>query len=394
MVQRYVKFGNFRSPVAASFAALQKVRSAPPVTGFLSSTFCCSLSAVRCPLSAVRCPLSAVRCSLFAARRLLSARLHSPPPAVRRLLPVPTVRRLLFAARYSPPTLHGPPPRSAARRPPFAACCLCLLFAAYCSPPATLRPPSTVRLHGPPPAVRRSPLVACAYCSPPAVCRPPSAVCCPLFVARHHSPPLQSATRCLPPALCRPLPQPADRRLSFATLRPLLSARYSPPATLRPPPLPATLRLPPQPAITTRRPQTAAARVDSSPANPLLSGYALNRPHMCAKRRSMLFCLASDVVETEFLFIFVQINKGKQLFIPLADRGTSSGDCLNRVWLLSVLCYASTSWWGRHGHGTIFLFRLLEACIERDRLALFCWKQSRAVIIPGRRPPLHHGRDF
>ena len=35
----------------------------------------------------------------------------------------------------------------------------------------------------------------------------------------------------------------------------------------------------------------------------------------------MLFCLASDVVETEFLFIFVQINKGKQLFIPLANRG-------------------------------------------------------------------------
>ena len=156
MVQRYVKFGNFRSPVAASFAALQKVRSAPPVTGFLSSTFCCSLSAVRCPLSAVRCL-------------------------------------------------------------PLAACCLCLLFA---------------------------------------------------------------------------------RRLLFATLR-----------------------LPPQPAITTRRPQTAAARVDSSPANPFLSGYALNRSHMCAERRSMLFCLASDVVETEFLFIFVQINKGKQLFIPLADRG-------------------------------------------------------------------------
>lgn len=156
MVQRYVKFGNFRSPVAASFAALQKVRSAPPVTGFLSSTFCCSLSAVRCPLSAVRCL-------------------------------------------------------------PLAACCLCLLFA---------------------------------------------------------------------------------RRLLFATLR-----------------------LPPQPAITTRRPQTAAARVDSSPANPFLSGYALNRSHMCAERRSMLFCLASDVVETEFLFIFVQINKGKQLFIPLANRG-------------------------------------------------------------------------
>lgn len=35
----------------------------------------------------------------------------------------------------------------------------------------------------------------------------------------------------------------------------------------------------------------------------------------------MLFCLASDVVETEFFRIFVQINKGKQLFIPLANRG-------------------------------------------------------------------------
>ena len=320
MVQRYVKFGNFRSPVAASFAALQKVRSAPPVTGLL----------------------------------------------------LPAVRRLLFAA-YSPPA-------STVRRPPFAACCLCLLFAARCSLPATLRPPSTVRLHGPPPrsAARRSPFAACCLCL--------------LFAARR----LPFAARCLSPATTVRHPLFAARPLPPATTarRPPLVIRYSPPATLRPPPLPATLRLPPQPAITTRRPQTAAARVDSSPANPLLSGYALNRSHMCAKRRSMLFCLASDVVETEFLFIFVQINKGKQLFIPLADRGTSSGDCLNRVWLLSVLCYASTSWWGRHGHGTIFLFRLLEACIERDRLALFCWKQSRAVIIPGRRPPLHHGRDF
>ena len=332
MVQRYVKFGNFRSPVAASFAALQKVRSAPPVTGLLLSA----------------------------------------------------VRRLLFAA-YSPPA-------STVRRPPFAACCLCLLFAARCSPPAVRCP--LLSAHPPRSAstVRRPPFAACCLCLLFAARRLPFAARClsPATTVRH---PLFAA-RPLPPALCRPLPQPADRRLSFATLRPLLSARYSPPATLRPPPLPATLRLPPQPAITTRRPQTAAARVDSSPANPLLSGYALNRSHMCAKRRSMLFCLASDVVETEFLFIFVQINKGKQLFIPLADRGTSSGDCLNRVWLLSVLCYASTSWWGRHGHGTIFLFRLLEACIERDRLALFCWKQSRAVIIPGRRPPLHHGRDF
>ncbi len=329
MVQRYVKFGNFRSPVAASFAALQKVRSAPPVTGLL----------------------------------------------------LPAVRRLLFAA-YSPPA-------STVRRPPFAACCLCLLFAAYCSPPTVRRP--LLSAHPPRSAstVRRPPFAVRRLLPVPTVRRPPSAVCCPLFVARHHSPPLQSATTVRHPLFAaRPLPPVTTAR------RPPLVIRYSPPATLRPPPLPATLRLPPQPAITTRRPQTAAARVDSSPANPLLSGYALNRPHMCAKRRSMLFCLASDVVETEFLFIFVQINKGKQLFIPLADRGTSSGDCLNRVWLLSVLCYASTSWWGRHGHGTIFLFRLLEACIERDRLALFCWKQSRAVIIPGRRPPLHHGRDF
>ena len=318
MVQRYVKFGNFRSLVAASFAALQKVRSAPPVTGLL---------------------LPAVRRLLFAAYSPPASTVRRPPFAVRRLLPVPTVRRPLFAARYSPPTLHGPPPRSAARRSPFAACCLCLLFAA-----------------------RRLPFAA--RCLSPA-----TTVRHPLFAAR-------------------PLPPATTAR------RPPLVIRYSPPATLRPPPLPATLRLPAQPAITARRPQTAAARVDSSPANPFLSGYALNRSHMCAKRRSMLFCLDSDVVETEFLFIFVQINKGKQLFIPLADRGTSSGDCLNRVWLLSVLCYASTSWWGRHGHGTIFLFRLLEACIERDRLALFCWKQSRAVIIPGRRPPLHHGRDF
>ena len=325
MVQRYVKFGNFRSLVAASFAALQKVRSAPPVTGLL----------------------------------------------------LPAVRRLLFAA-YSPPA-------STVRRPPFAACCLCLLFAARCSPPAVRCP--LLSAHPPRSAstVRRPPFAVRRLLPVPTVRRPPSAVCCPLFVARHHSPP---PAVCRPPFAARPLPPATTAR------RPPLVIRYSPPATLRPPPLPATLRLPAQPAITARRPQTAAARVDSSPANPFLSGYALNRSHMCAKRRSMLFCLDSDVVETEFLFIFVQINKGKQLFIPLADRGTSSGDCLNRVWLLSVLCYASTSWWGRHGHGTIFLFRLLEACIERDRLALFCWKQSRAVIIPGRRPPLHHGRDF
>ena len=331
MVQRYVKFGNFRSPVAASFAALQKVRSAPPVTGLL----------------------------------------------------LPAVRRLLFAA-YSPPA-------STVRRPPFAACCLCLLFAAYCSPPATLRPPSTVRLHGPPPrsAARRSPFAVRRLLPVPTVRRPPSAVCCPLFVARHHSPPLQSATRCLPPTLCRPLPQPADRRLSFATLRPLLSARYSPPAT-----------------AARYSPSAATARHHNSPtANSRCAGRFLSgKPafvRICAESAAYVCQKEINVILFGFrrcrngiLFIFVQINKGKQLFIPLADRGTSSGDCLNRVWLLSVLCYASTSWWGRHGHGTIFLFRLLEACIERDRLALFCWKQSRAVIIPGRRPPLHHGRDF
>ncbi|WP_418665740.1 hypothetical protein, partial [Alistipes sp.] len=59
MVQRYVKFGNSRSPVAASFAALQKVRSAPPVTGLL-------LPAVRRLLFAVCCSPSAVRRLLFA----------------------------------------------------------------------------------------------------------------------------------------------------------------------------------------------------------------------------------------------------------------------------------------------------------------------------------------
>ena len=107
----------------------------------------------------------------------------------------------------------------------------------------------------------------------------------------------------------------------------------------------------------------------------------------------MLFCLASDVVETEFLFIFVQINKGKQLFIPLADRGNFIRRLFEpgMVAVGPVLCLDFVV---GQGHGTIFLFRLLEACIERDRLALFCWKQSRAVIIPGRRPPLHHGRDF
>jgi hypothetical protein len=78
MVQRYVKFGNFRSPVAASFAALQKVRSAPPVTGLL-------LPAVRRLLfAAYSPPASTVRRPLFAVRRLL--------PVVCRLLPVSTVR--------------------------------------------------------------------------------------------------------------------------------------------------------------------------------------------------------------------------------------------------------------------------------------------------------------
>ena len=130
MVQRYVKFGNFRSLVAASFAALQKVRSAPPVTGLL----------------------------------------------------LPAVRRLLFAA-YSPPA-------STVRRPPFAACCLCLLFAA-----------------------RRLPFAA--RCLSPA-----TTVRHPLFAARP-LPPATTARR--PPLVIRYSPP--------ATLRPLLSARYSPPAT-------------------------------------------------------------------------------------------------------------------------------------------------------------------
>jgi hypothetical protein len=94
MVQRYVKFGNFRSPVAASFAALQKVRSAPPVTGLLLSAVRRLLFAVCYPPSAARRLPLALCCSLPAAR--------CSPSAVRRLLPV------------------------------FVACCLCLLFALRC----------------------------------------------------------------------------------------------------------------------------------------------------------------------------------------------------------------------------------------------------------------------
>ena len=111
MVQRYVKFGNSRSPVAASFAALQKVRSAPPVTGFLSSTFCCSLSAVRCPLFAVRCSLSAVRCPLSAVRCLPLAARRSPLVACAYCSP---------AACYSPLSVcrHSPPSQLADRKQP------------------------------------------------------------------------------------------------------------------------------------------------------------------------------------------------------------------------------------------------------------------------------------
>ena len=113
MVQRYVKFGNFRSPVAASFAALQKVRSAPPVTGLL-------LPAVRRLLfAAYSPPASTVRRPLFAVRRLL--------PVVCRLLPVSTVRPPLPAVRCPPPPVC---------RSLFAARGLSLVACAYCSPSA------------------------------------------------------------------------------------------------------------------------------------------------------------------------------------------------------------------------------------------------------------------
>jgi len=119
MVQRYVKFGNFRSPVAASFAALQKVRSAPPVTGLL---------------------LSAVRRLLFAV---------CYPPSAARRLPL-ALCCSLPAARCSP---------SAVRRPLFAACCPCLSLVAcvYCSPSAARYSPSaaTARHHNSPTANSR-----------------------------------------------------------------------------------------------------------------------------------------------------------------------------------------------------------------------------------------------
>lgn len=120
MVQRYVKFGNFRSPVAASFAALQKVRSAPPVTGLLLSA----------------------------------------------------VRRLLFAVCCSPPTLR-PPPQSAARCllfaaccPWFVACCLCLLFALRC-PLLSAHPLLTSACHSLLSARRLPPATAARHHSPP-----------------------------------------------------------------------------------------------------------------------------------------------------------------------------------------------------------------------------------
>ena len=97
----------------------------------------------------------------------------------------------------------------------------------------------------------------------------------------------------------------------------------------------------------------------------------------------MLFCLASDVVETEFLFIFVQINKGKQLFIPLADRGTSSGDCLNRVWLLSVLCYASTSWWAGMGTGRFSCSGSLKPALRGTDLRFFAGNKAARSLFRG-----------
>ena len=42
---------------------------------------------------------------------------------------------------------------------------------------------------------------------------------------------------------------------------------------------------------------------------------------MYSEKSSILFCLVQGVAGTEILPIFVQINKGKQLFIPLANLG-------------------------------------------------------------------------
>lgn len=109
----------------------------------------------------------------------------------------------------------------------------------------------------------------------------------------------------------------------------------------------------------------------------------------------MLFCLASDVVETEFLFIFVQINKGKQLFIPLADRGTSSGDCLIRVWLLSVLCYASTLGLGQARARDDFpVHGSLRPALRGSDSRFFVGNKAARSLFRGGVRPLHYGRDF
>ena len=108
---------------------------------------------------------------------------------------------------------------------------------------------------------------------------------------------------------------------------------------------------------------------------------------MYSEKSSILFCLVQGVAGTEILPIFVQINKGKQLFIPLANLGNLTRRLFEpgMIVVSPVLCLDLRVGAGT-GAGRLSGSWLPKASIERVRLALFCWEQSRAVIIPGRRP--------
>ena len=160
---------------------------------------------------------SLARCSPSAVRRLLSARLHSPSPAVccsplaaRGLSLVACVYCSPSAARRSLPA----PPRLplAVCCPWFVSCCLCLLPALRCPPFAARRPPSAARCLLP---------VVCRLLPVPTVRPPLPATLCPSsvnlclsfatlrspFASRHRCPSPQFAARKQPPRGSIPLRQ-------------------------------------------------------------------------------------------------------------------------------------------------------------------------------------------
>ena len=110
---------------------------------------------------------------------------------------------------------------------------------------------------------------------------------------------------------------------------------------------------------------------------------------MYSEKSSILFCLVQGVAGTEILPIFVQINKGKQLFIPLANLGTLTRRLFEpgMIVVSPVLCLDLRVGAGT-GAGRLSGSWLPKASIEEVRLALFCFvfhakPRSR---IPGRRP--------